>query len=190
MKRDNPPGTQARRRIARTIAVLVIAFIAVMVPTWYRIWAGAEKGGFETLEADIAAQRQVIETVLEDSLGDYEILGERVDVGLCYLHNHERDSWTRVIAQPVDISPHEGVEAMADDLRRRGFHVEPLAYGNGGYATEIRGFPHSLWFFSSDTPEPGIEVTLGGGCYTADRIETTDPDRLAYEIGLKHLHTR
>lgn len=190
MKRQSPPAPRLKKRYFVVVGVLTIfAFVVVVQgPTWYRIWAGAQEGTFSTLEADIAAQRQVIDNLLENALGDYQILGERVSVDACYLHEDEHNSGTMVIVRPIAVSAQEGAEAMAAELERSGLRVETKTIVNDPlYSAEIDGFPLSLWFQFSDGPDPGIEVHLAGECYTADQVETADPRELSTERGIGFL---
>ncbi|MCP4303272.1 MAG: hypothetical protein GY788_00005 [bacterium] len=172
--------------IVTTVVILVL--VVGVVATFYfdlghRAY-GYSEGKYATIEEDIEAEREALTLLLDEALGRYDELGLSVGVFFCQPLMEWGPS-TSVVVNPERGTPADGVNAILAVLERRGLKPELHA---GVYEVDLEGFGEPLRFFSSDQPQPGIAVTLGGGCYPERRIIADDPYSLEYEEGLSGLH--
>ena len=170
----------------RLMHVAGIVLMALLV-AGCRSTFGVEAGGFGTLEADLAAQRAEIDSVLNDALDSYDILGVRVDVAPCDPIS-EWKGGTVLVVLPTEGSVSDGVDAMVSALEDRGLEVETIEPVGSerlrSYSVELTGFDRPLWFWWGTDPTLGIAVSLGGGCYDEGDIGVGNPGDLAVQEGV------
>ncbi len=151
---------------------------------------GDPSGKFDSLEDEISAQRNAIEDILLGSLGEYSTIGVSVDMVYCEPLPEWR-AGTGLIIRPNEGTVGDGVEAIVAEIGARGIDVETHDPSSGRvhpiYTADIGDFGGDLSFRWSDQPEPGIQVSLVGGCYPEDQIDTDDPLSLEVQEGLATL---
>ena len=155
---------------------------------------GNPEGEYESLKADLNAQRSEIESILDDALGSYEVLG--IDVSL--VHCAPLSAWsggTAFLVMPSDSDRHAAVDAIAAVLEGRGLVVddlEPIALE--GFessreqtlperSAEVPGFVTPLTFYSGVDPQPGVKIGVGGGCYGREDLGAEELLDLRYSEG-------
>ena len=144
-----------------------------------------QRGEYDTLEAEAAAQIEAMESIFEDALGEYATSGTTVRVGPCGEGSPLWSIDTGMIVKPALATPEEGVETIIAELEGRGLEVGEVEAANGlrpDYQVDI-GFFGPLHFYWSTRPEPGILLGVEGSCYSSDRVDAEDPWSLNVEEG-------
>ncbi|MCP4305207.1 MAG: hypothetical protein GY788_10100 [bacterium] len=151
---------------------------------------GYSGGQFETLAEDVAAQRPEMESVLDEALGAYDLVGISVSILPCEPLS-EWSSGTRLVVRPSVGDTAGGIAAIVEVLEARGIKIETYdpfldRQESDSYGGDYPGFEgFSLWRGSE--PEAGIVFDLGSGCYPEGRTGADSPHDLSFEEGFVNL---
>lgn len=145
---------------------------------------GYKTGSFETIEEEITFHKTVIEDLLDESFDEYEISGLSVSVNPCEpVPQYAASTVFLIGSQSGD--PEQDVEDIVEVLEARGVNVTPIpsSFYNQEYDVQIDGLVDPLRIAWGLEPEPGVLLSINGGCYGDNRIVAEDVFTLDHDEG-------